>query len=188
MLALRHLSKDADFSDWLDEMIKQQVSIHVRSTYVHNKIQELGTGGFNLSLEDFVKAVAAFERNEVEQDQMASGDFSETAAGKISTYRSAKQNCDLETIGVKNQPRSDNGGRKSSGKSQSCGYCGHVHTLGSCPVRGKECQACGRQMSGSGEDKMDYEPGLTAEDVQGMVGAISPRDAMASSKRTAVWL
>ena len=143
VLALRHLAKDADFGDRLDEMIKQQVSIHVKSTYVRNKIQELGTDGFNLSLEDFVKSVSAFERNEVEQEQMASGDFSsEAAAGKVSTYRDAKQRRDLEKIGVKGQSRSDNGSKKPSGKQ--CSYCGRVHTQGSCPAKGKDCHACGQ--------------------------------------------
>ena len=37
ILALRYLAKDADFGDRLDEMIKQQVSIHVRSMYVRSK-------------------------------------------------------------------------------------------------------------------------------------------------------
>ena len=50
----------------------------MKSTYVRNKIQELGTDSFNL----FVKCMLEFECNKVEQEKTATGDF-EAMTGKF---------------------------------------------------------------------------------------------------------
>ena len=142
VLALRHLARDCNFGDTLEQAIKQQVCLHVKSTYVRNKIQELGTAGFNQPLEEFVKQAAAFEANEQDQDKMAAGDYSEGAsARKLSSYKSQKNQKGLRDIGVGQGPTSKT--RKDGPKCYNCGRALHKDK-GDCPAKGKECHGCGK--------------------------------------------